>query len=278
MADASNIRHLVRLLDDESESIKETVWKELSIFGPSLMDEIVTQNVQLDQHQEETVRAIMAYENRQWLKLRWRTWFDLDDDKIKLERGLLLIAMFQLGRSNEKKLKVLLDELAEEYASNHFEYDVLTLTHFLFKLKEFRGEKDDYYNPLNSNLIRVIETRRGIPISLACLYILIGHRLKLKVEGCNFPGHFLARILVGDQRVVVDCFNGGKLFYEKDLINPDNPIFFTDNDFKRFECTAEIILIRVLRNLIYAYQQAGDEENMKLMIELVDMMDINLGE
>ena len=57
----------------------------------------------------------------------------------------------------------------------------------------FRGNTDDYYSERNSLLPHVIETRMGIPITLAILYRMVAGRAGMKVDGINLPGHFIAR-------------------------------------------------------------------------------------
>src|SRR6266446_7324249 len=67
------------------------------------------------------------------------------------------------------------------------------LTTFMADELCFRGNAEEYYDPKNSLLSDVIETRRGIPISLAMLYVIVGRRANMQIEGVNLPGHFIAR-------------------------------------------------------------------------------------
>ena len=79
------------------------------------------------------------------------------------------------------------------------------LNRFVFHESGFRGNDTDYYDPRNSYLNQVIERRRGIPITLAIVYITVGNRLGLRLEGVSFPGHFLVKC--GDE-LVIDPFLG----------------------------------------------------------------------
>jgi regulator of sirC expression with transglutaminase-like and TPR domain len=104
-------------------------------------------------------------------------------------------------------LKTWADELAERlrgtYTSNA---RVDALVQFLGRDLRLRGNDDDYYNIGNSLLPRVIETRLGIPITLTLVYILVGKRARLQVDGVGLPGHFVAR----HQDVFFDPFHGGQ--------------------------------------------------------------------
>ena len=74
----------------------------------------------------------------------------------------------------------------------------------------FCGNLSDYYDPNNSYLNRVIDLKRGIPISLALVHIAIGEHLNIPVSGITFPGHFLLRY-GGDNGIIVDPFSGREL-------------------------------------------------------------------
>lgn len=86
------------------------------------------------------------------------------------------------------------------------------LNRFFFQEMGFAGNVNDYYDPENSYLHCVLRTRRGIPISLAVLYIEFATQLGLSARGVSFPGHFLVKVRMhnGDQRgeVVIDPFTG----------------------------------------------------------------------
>jgi regulator of sirC expression with transglutaminase-like and TPR domain len=73
----------------------------------------------------------------------------------------------------------------------------------------FAGDRDSYDDPDNADLIRVIDRRRGLPVSLSILYIAVGRRLGWTVDALDVPGHLL--VLVGDEAtpVIVDPFRGG---------------------------------------------------------------------
>ena len=94
---------------------------------------------------------------------------------------------------------------------------VIALNQFLFDDLEFSGNADDYYDPRNSYLNEVIERRRGIPISLSVLYIEIGRKIGLPLEGVSFPGHFLVRLALRGSTLILDPFSGGAPLSEDDL-------------------------------------------------------------
>ncbi|MGH8686607.1 MAG: SirB1 family protein [Burkholderiales bacterium] len=94
---------------------------------------------------------------------------------------------------------------------------VVVLNQFLFDEMGFQGNADDYYDPRNSYLNEVIDRRSGIPITLSILYLEIGHRIGLPLEGVSFPGHFLVRMRLRGAMLVLDPFTGGEAQSEADL-------------------------------------------------------------
>lgn len=79
----------------------------------------------------------------------------------------------------------------------------------LFAERGFRGNREQYGDPANSYLDRVVERRLGIPISLSLVYLEISGRVGLECDGIGFPGHFLVRC-GGADGFYVDPFNGGE--------------------------------------------------------------------
>lgn len=97
---------------------------------------------------------------------------------------------------------------------------VATLNAYLYEELGFSGNRERYDDPRNSFLNEVLDRRLGIPISLAVIYLEIGRRAGLRLEGVNFPGHFLVRVpgLPGgaEEDLIVDPFHAGALLSEVD--------------------------------------------------------------
>ena len=89
------------------------------------------------------------------------------------------------------------------------------LNQFFFRDLSFGGNINDYYDPDNSYLNAVLRTRRGIPISLAVLWIELAHGLGLNARGVGFPGHFMVKVTLPRGQVVIDPFTGQSLSREE---------------------------------------------------------------
>lgn len=81
----------------------------------------------------------------------------------------------------------------------------------------FRGNQEDYYDPRNSYLNDVLERRKGIPITLGVVWMAVGRRVGLNVEGIGFPGHFMVRV-GGSAGRYIDVFNEGRTLDKRQLL------------------------------------------------------------
>lgn len=89
------------------------------------------------------------------------------------------------------------------------------LNHFFFHDLHFGGNLNHYYDPENSYLHRVLERRRGIPVSLAVLWLELAQGLGLPAHGVGFPGHFMVKVNLPQAQVVIDPFSGQSLSREE---------------------------------------------------------------
>lgn len=89
------------------------------------------------------------------------------------------------------------------------------LNPYFFHELGFAGNVNNYYDPANSLIPQVLRTRRGIPITLALIYIEIAARLGLVAQGVAFPGHYLVKLKMPLGEIVIDPFDGRSLGREE---------------------------------------------------------------
>lgn len=144
---------------------------------------------------------------------RFRALASGPDSRLDLATGALLIAGEDSGDVDVDEALAQLEQLANSVrpmlqgaASDH---DLVArLNRGLFEDLQFRGNRDDYYDPRNSYLDAVLERRVGIPITLCIVYVEVARRLGIDAHGVGFPGHFLARIDSDPNEILVDAFSG----------------------------------------------------------------------
>jgi serine protease Do len=177
--------------------------------------------------------------------------------KVDLARSALTIA-----RLDEEELDVdayvqHLERMAAEIKgklpgeSNELQ-KLAALNDYLFKDNGFHGSRTDYYHRANSYLSRVIDDREGLPITLAVLYIELGSRLGLKIEGVGLPAHFVVRYLpeAGPPQLL-DVFEGAAPLSREDAEKKIAALTGEPALPRHFEAVSERqMLQRILLNLI----------------------------
>lgn len=129
------------------------------------------------------------------------------------------------------------------------------LNNFFYKELGFAGNLNDYYNPDNSYLHKVLASRRGIPISLAVIYMELASQIGLNVKGISFPGHFLMKLSVNSGDIILDPFNGTSLSREEleERLEPYFSQGYQPNEPSLAaylaDASSRTILVRMLRNL-----------------------------
>ena len=145
------------------------------------------------------------------------------------------------------------------------------LNRFFFQELGFAGNVNHYYDPGNSYLHRVLNTRRGIPITLAILYIELASQIGLTARGVSFPGHFLVKLRMATGRqqgeVVIDPFTGHSLSRDEldGLLAPYKRNRGLQDEFDvplglfLQAASAREVVARMLRNLKEIHRNAHDD-------------------
>ena len=157
---------------------------------------------------------------------------------------------------------------------------VVALNEFLFEELGYWGNTGDYYDPRNSYLNDVIDRKTGIPITLSILYMELGRRIGLPLEGVSFPGHFLVRLRLRGGMLILDPFSGGAPQSEDDLrqrlkrVIPEGAaadVSVAELPLDQFlePASNRQILARLLRNLKGIYRETDKPER---LLQVLDRM------
>jgi regulator of sirC expression with transglutaminase-like and TPR domain len=201
-----------------------------------------------------------------------------EDARIDLARACLMIAQDAYPGLEVERYLGEIERMAIRLrgrlpAAGGPEERVATLNQFLFDDLGFWGNTEEYYDPRNSYLNEVIDRKTGIPITLAILYMEVGRRVGLPLEGVSFPGHFLVRLRLRGGMLVLDPFTGGAAQSEAELrerlqrVIPEGvadnlPVAELPLDQFLEPASNRQILARVLRNLKGIYREADKPERM----------------
>jgi regulator of sirC expression with transglutaminase-like and TPR domain len=187
-----------------------------------------------------------------------------------LGRAAALIAAADHPGVTPEQVLAQLDALAERSGGD----DAETLVGSLFGPGGLEGDSVDYYSPDNSLLDRVLERRRGMPITLAVVAIEVGRRRGVPLVGVGMPGHFLLRDGRDDRRFF-DVFDGGtelgvagaRALFTR-LHGPEVPF-----GPEMLNPTPDVVIIaRVLNNLLNSYTRLGDRAGMLRAVRLLALV------
>jgi regulator of sirC expression with transglutaminase-like and TPR domain len=153
---------------------------------------------------------------------RWDRLAAAPAEEVSLAEGALLIAAEEYESLDVDAYLARIDEMGA-ILRRRLRSDISTtealiaLNHYVFEELGFTGNTDDYYDPRNSFLNDVIDRRIGIPITLAVLYIEIGRRIGLPLEGVSFPTHFLVKCVMREGAIILDPYARGASLGVDDL-------------------------------------------------------------
>ena len=201
------------------------------------------------------------------------------DPRIDLARACLMIAEDAYPGLDTERYMTELEGMALRLrarlgnAGGGVEQRVIALNEFLFEELGYWGNTEDYYDPRNSYLNEVMDRKTGIPITMSILYMEIGRRIGLPLEGVSFPGHFLVRLRLRGGVLVLDPFSGGAPQSETELrqrlqrVIPEGAaadVSVAELPLDQFleAASNRQILSRVLRNLKGIYREADQPERL----------------
>ena len=164
-------------------------------------------------------------------------------------------------------------EVSNRLPDEHYPLKVIqTINQYLFGELGFAGDTDDYYDPQNSYLNRVLERRRGIPITLSLVYLEIARRIDFPMVGVGMPGHFLMRPTLDEMEVFVDAFHEGEVMFPEDCGDRLREVFGRPVELRpEFfqEVSPRQFLARMLTNLKMIYIRKGDLDHTLAAIERI---------
>ena len=154
---------------------------------------------------------------------------------------------------------------------------ISAINQVLFDELGFQGNTWAYGDPRNSYLDDVLALRTGIPIALSIVYLEIGWRLGLPLQGVALPGHFIVRYDIPERPVFIDPFNRGRRWSEEECLAQARLFYgsVTPEMLERMlqPPSRRDILTRLLRNLKNSYVERNDDQHALAAVERIMMLD-----
>ena len=203
------------------------------------------------------------------------------EDEIDLVEAALLIARTAfpdlVSSQYQERLDQWADRLRQNLGPSSSAGDIIgQLNRILFDEEGLQGDRENYYDPQNSFLNRVLERKLGIPITLSLVYSEVGRRAGLPMHGIPLPGHFIAALLHGSGTLYIDPFNRGEILSESECRKMIEARYgreaAADGGWKT-PAGKKMVLKRMLKNLKGIYRQLNQELQAFEMLQWILAMD-----
>lgn len=283
MLNNNEIKALISLLDDPDEFIYKEVKNKLMSLGeetiPFLEEfwETNSMNPESQSRIEDLIQEIQFDATYSELE-KWVQKKDPD-----LLRGALLINQFQYPDMDPKPILDTIEKMKRdiwlELNPNLTSFETIkVINKIIFDEYGFSGNKKNYHSPHSSFLSNVVENKRGNPLSLSIIYLLVTQDLGLPIYGINLPSHFvlcyldelstnvhLTEMESDDILIYINPFSKGTLFDKSEIDSflfqlnlPQNPEFYSP-------CSNKEIIKRMVNNLIFSYEKLGYTDKVSIM-------------
>jgi len=251
---------LIKLLADEDPAIYRTVRNKLVGCGPQAAEWLRPHTLSSDPPLRRRAQEIVLHFDRQAADNRFLGFCLKHGQDFGLEQGAWLLTQTEYPDINIEAYQALLDSYASELQWRHdlggeAKPTLAKINEYLFQELGFTGNEEDYYDPENSYLNRVIDRRTGNPIALCLFYLLLARRLRLPMVGIGLPGHFVCRYQSTAEEIYLDPFNRGKFLTKADCVQHLLQGNYGLHDDYLAPVSPRRLLLRVCSNLHQIYLQ-----------------------
>jgi len=256
---------LVKLLADEDPVVYQNIRQKILSIGPSVVEWLRPHTLSREPALRRRAQELVLRFDRQTADNFFLAFCLKQGEELDIEQGVWLLAQTQYPDINVEAYRALLDsyaaDLRERVDSAEEPEEILgSINQYLFDELGFTGNEENYYDPENSYLNRVLDRRMGNPINLCLVYLLLGRRLRLPIAGIGLPGHFLCRFQSSAHEVYIDAFNRGRLLSKADCVQYLLQGNYSVRDDYLAPVTPRRMLLRVCGNLHQIYLHLEDSE------------------
>ncbi len=273
----SELKALVSLLDDEDDQVKSHVEEKIISLGEEVIPFLESAwEESLDPTLQVRIEDLIHMLQFEQLKSRLLDWSEKENPD--LLEGMWLVATYQYPDLELEKLQQDLEQLYYEawleFKTDVHPFDqVKILNGVIYSKLRFGANTKNFHSPGNSMINVVLQTKKGNPISLCVIYMLIAQRLKMPVYGVNLPNLFILTYKDSSHKqFYINAFNRGLIFSKEDIDNYIGELRLTPQEEYYQPCSTMDIIKRSLRNLINSFDKLGDHaksEEVKILLQTI---------
>jgi regulator of sirC expression with transglutaminase-like and TPR domain len=273
----NEINALVTLLEDSDEEVSFLVEMEIKNQGEEIIPYLEDHweknplNLGLQKRIEDIIHDLQ-YQNFKNGLLEWKS--ERQDDLLE---GMWLVARYQYPELEYDKLKMEINQIyfdtwLQLRDNIHPNDAVKIMNHIFFDKYKFSANTKNFHSPSNSLINRVIESKRGNPISLCVIYLLIAQRLGLPIFGVNLPSLFILTFKTSQIQFYINVFNNGLVFNKEDINTYLKQLKMANEDRFYEPCSNLEIINRSLLNLMVSYQKNAEPDKAEEIKMVYDKM------
>ena len=264
----SEIKALISLLDDEDYEVLNHVETKIRSMGDTVIPYLE------DRWEESSLSPLMQKKLEDLIHdLQYNAFYDRllnwrNTGSEDLLEGMWAIATYQYPELSMEKLRQDVEQIYYEVwleirDGMHPMDQIKTLNSVIFGKLKFGANTKHFHSASNSMLNIVIDLKKGNPISLCVIYLLVAQKLNLPIWGVNLPNLFILTYKSGNMQFYINVFNRGLVFSRVDIDNYIAQYNFPQNEIFYQPCNNLDIIRRVLRNLTLAFEKLGDDDKVK---------------
>jgi len=278
------LKALVSLLDDDDQQVISHVEGKILSIGKAVIPFLEHEwesnlNPSVQSRIEELIHTLQYDLVRERLK----NWYQGKDHD--LLEGMWILASFQYPDLELEKLKQELEQIYYEtwleFRPDLYPFDqIKVINSVLFSKLKFGANTKNFHSPGNSMINVVLESRKGNPITLCVIYLLVAQKLKLPVQGVNLPNLFILTYKDDNHQFYINAFNRGLIFSKQDIENYINELHLVPQKSFFEACSNLEIVRRALRNLVMSFEKMGEHakanEVKVLLVEISEGGDLGV--
>lgn len=267
---------LVSLLDDSDREVRMHVRDRIISLGNDIIPFLEKKwensfNPDIQKEIEELVHDLQF----SLLKERLIDWRDTDDRD--LLTGLWIINTYQYPDLEYAKLNAEMHQIYFDvwtaFKSDLTPYEqVRAINNVLFNTLRFSANSKNFHSPANSMLSSVLDSKRGNPLTLCSIYLLVAKKLGLPIYGVNLPNLFVLTYKSADVTFYINAFNKGLIFSRKDIFNYLEQLKIEPKPEYFEPCGHLQMMVRMFRNLENAFEKLGESDKVQEIKELIELL------
>lgn len=273
----NELKALVSLLDDDDTEVVQHVEDRIMALGTYIIPYLEFEwensfNPVVQKRIEELVHSLQFELTKEKL-YAWKA-----QGASNLLEGMWLVNTYQYP---DLELEQLSKEIEQIYYEVWMEFkqdlhpmdQIKLLNSVIFSKLKFGANTKNFHSPGNSMLNVVLQTKKGNPISLCIIYMLVAQKLGLPVYGVNLPNLFVMTYKQGDVQFYINAFNRGLIFSKKEIDEYLTNLRLSPNDRFYEPCDNLDIVARVLRNLVNSHEKLGHTEKVTEVEEMLKIIE-----